>query len=86
MATVTFDTFENVKRLKAVGFTEEQAIEQTKIITELIENRLATKQDIDLVRREIKELELRLKHDLTIRMGTITAAAIAIVATLVKLL
>ena len=97
MATITFDTFENVKRLKAVGFTEEQAAEQTKIISELVENRLATKQDIVLVQRDIKELEvslkrdmkeleLGLKHDLTLRMGTITAAAIAIVATLVKLL
>ncbi len=82
MATTTFDTFENVKRLKAVGFTEEQAIEQTKIITELIENRLATKQDIELIRRDLKELEMRL----TIRMGMIMAASIAIVAALVKLL
>ncbi len=85
-ATITFDTFENVKRLKAVGFTEEQAAEQTKIISELIENRLATKQDMELIRRDMRELELRLKHDLTMRMGTISAASIAIVAALVKLL
>ena len=82
MPTTTFDTFENVKRLKAVGFTEEQAVEQTKIITELIENRLATKQDIELIRKDLKELEMRL----TIRMGTIMAASIVIVAALVKLL
>ena len=82
MGTTTFDTFENVKRLKAVGFTEEQAVEQTKIITELIENRLATKQDIELIRKDLKELEMRL----TIRMGTIMAASIVIVAALVKLL
>jgi predicted phage-related endonuclease len=86
MATITFDTFENVKRLKAVGFTEEQAAEQTKIISELMENRLATKQDIVLLQRDIKELELRLKHDLTLRMGGMLAATIAIVAALVKLL
>jgi hypothetical protein len=75
MATVTFDTFENVQRLKAVGFTEEQAAEQTKIISELIENRLSTKQDL-------KELEMRL----TLRLGGMMAASIAIVAALVKLL
>jgi hypothetical protein len=75
MATVTFDTFENVQRLKAVGFTEEQAAEQTKIISELIENRLSTKQDL-------KELEMRL----TLRLGCMMAASIAIVAALVKLL
>ena len=74
MATVTFDTFENVQRLKAVGFTEEQAAEQTKIISELIENRLSTKQDL--------KDEMRL----TLRLGGMMAASIAIVAALVKLL
>ena len=64
MATLTFDTFENVRRLKAVGFTEEQAAEQTKIISELVENRLTTKQDIVLLQRDMKEMEVSLKHDI----------------------
>ncbi len=81
-ATVTFDTFENVKRLKAVGFTEEQAAEQTKIISELIETRLATKQDILMLQRDIKESEMRI----TIRLGGMMALSIAVVAALVKLL
>jgi len=79
MATITFDTFENVKRLKAVGFTEDQAVEQTKIISELVENRLATKDDLE-------KLKMELKHDLTIRMGLMLAASIGIIAALVKLL
>jgi len=40
MTSIVFDTFENVKRLKAVGFTEEQAAEQTKIIAEIVNERL----------------------------------------------
>ena len=64
MATITFDTFENVKRLKAVGFTEKQAEVQTKIISELVENRLATKQDIVLLQRDMKEMEVSLKRDM----------------------
>ena len=44
-------------------------------IAELIDERLATKQDL-------KELELRL----TIRLGAMMAASIAIIAALVKLL
>ncbi len=48
-------------------------------MAEIIEERLATKQDL-------KELELRLKHDLTLRLGGMLVAGIAIVATLVKLL
>ena len=59
--------------MATVGFTEEQAAEQTKIISELIENRLSTKQDL-------KELEMRL----TLRLGGMMAASIAIVAALVK--
>ena len=36
---------------------------------------LATKQDL-------RELELRLKHDLTIRMGALLAATVAVIAAL----
>ncbi len=79
MVTAAFDTFENLKRLKAVGFTEEQAAEQTRIISELIEEQLVTKQYLDL---RLKEMEARL----TIRLGGMMAASIAVVAALVKLL
>ena len=90
MVTITFDTFENVKRLKAVGFTEEQAAEQTRIISELIENRLATKQDIELLRQDMEERLVVLEANVTAKIikwvaGMLVAQA-AIVATLVKLL
>ena len=52
-ATV-FDTHSSVKRLREVGFTEEQAEVLTRIIAELVDDRLATKQDL-------KELEMRLE-------------------------
>jgi len=70
-----FDIHVYVKRLKAVGFTEEQAEVQTEIISALIDEKLATKQDL-------KELEMRM----VIRLGAIQSAGIAIVAALVKLL
>jgi hypothetical protein len=38
------------------------------------------------LRRNIQEIELRLRHDLTLRLGYMLAAAVAIVAALVKLL
>lgn len=59
---------------------------QEEALAEIINERLATKQDIALVRRDLKELELRLKHDLTLRLGGMMAASIAIMAALVKLL
>ena len=77
--TVIFDTLAYAKKLKAAGFTEAQAEIQAQALAEIIEERLATKQDL-------KELELRLKHDLTLRLGGMLVAGIAIVATFVKLL
>ncbi|MBC8417578.1 MAG: hypothetical protein ISS67_04490 [Desulfobacterales bacterium] len=79
MATTTFNTLAYAKKLKAAGFTEEQAEVQAEAFAEIIEEKLATK-------RDLKEMELRLKHDLTLRLGAMLAASIAIVATLVKLL
>jgi hypothetical protein len=44
---------------------------------------LAGKKDLQ---EELTKLELRLKHDLTVRMGAIAAATIAIFAAIIKLL
>ena len=84
--TVAFNTLAYAKKMKAVGFTEQQAEAQAEALAEIVENRLATTQDIEGLKREIKELEIRLRHDLTIRLGGMLVAGIAIVATLVKLL
>ena len=70
-----FDTRAYVQKIKAVDFTEEQAEVQTEAIAELIDEKLATKQDL-------RELEMRM----TVRLGAIQAAGIAIVAALVNLL
>jgi len=86
MATLAFDTLAYAKKLKAAGVPEQQAEVQAEAFAEIVDERLATKQGIELLRRDMKELQLRLKHDLTLRLGTMTAASIAIVAALVKLL
>ncbi len=86
MPTITFDTHSFVKKLKAVGFTEEQdkvfASEQAR----LIEDNLATKKDLveleSNLQRDLRELEYRI----IIKLGGLMAASIAVVATLVKLL
>ena len=58
MATITFDTHTYVKKLKAVGFTEEQAQVQANAIAELSDERLVTREYLDmrltLLRSEIK--------------------------------
>ncbi len=75
-AIITFDTLAYAKKLKAAGFTEQQAEVQAEALKDIIGERLATKQDLT-------ELEMRLKHDLTVRLGGMLVAGIAIVATLV---
>ncbi|MBF0344237.1 MAG: DUF1640 domain-containing protein [Nitrospirae bacterium] len=73
-ATLIFDTHAYVKKLKSVGFTEEQAEVQAEAMSSLIEEGLATK-------RDLRELELRL----SIRLGTIMTAGVAAIAVLMKL-
>ena len=93
MRAIAFDTLEFVKRLRAANFTEAQAEAMAEAIAAVVTEQLATKADIaelrrelgaeiESVRREIKESEYRL----TIRLGGMLAAAVAVVAALVKLL
>ena len=60
---VSFDTLAYAKKLKSVGFTEEQAEVQAEALSDLINDQLATKQDL-------KELELRM----TVKVGAMLIA------------
>ena len=86
MSTVAFDTHAFVKELTRVGMPEEQAEVLAQSQATLIDEKLATKQDwkeLEMnLRREMKELELRL----TIRLGSMMVVAVGVVAALVKLL
>ena len=77
--TAHFDTHSYVKRLVASGVPESQAEVHAEVLVSLLSEELATKQDL-------KELELRLRYDLTLRLGAVAASSIGIVAVLVKLL
>ena len=86
MSTVAFDTHAFVKELTRVGMPEEQAEVLAQSQATLIDEKLATKQDLKELemnlRREMKELELRL----TVRLGSMMVVAVGVVAALVKLL
>ena len=90
MATLTFDTHAFVKELTQAGMPEEQAEVLARSQATLIDEKLATKQDLKelelRLKRDIQEMELRLKHDLTLRLGSMIVVAIGVVAALVKLL
>ena len=86
MATLAFDTHAFVKEMTQAGMPEAQAEVLARSQATLIDEKLATKQDL-------KELEARLRHDmkelelrLTIRLGSMMVVAIGVVAALVKLL
>jgi hypothetical protein len=65
-----------------VGQAEILADEHARLLGE----QLATKHDIALLRADMVAMEQRIKHQSTIRLGVMIAGAIAIIATLVKLL
>ena len=71
-----------VKRLTAAGMPEPQAEILAEEQSRMLGEQLATKHDIALLRADMD----RLKDQLTIRLGVMLAAAIAIVAAPVKLL
>ncbi len=77
MSTAVFDTHAYVKRMKSVGFTEEQAEVQAETVADLINERLVTKADLDL---RIAEL----KTELVKWMLGIAAGQVALLVTLLK--
>jgi len=84
MSAGTIDTLRIFDRLKKT-FTEEQAHVISEIIKDVHEDNfkvLATKADL---KHELKELELRLKYELTLRFGIMLAAAVATLAAIIKL-
>ncbi len=87
MPTIAFDTLKYSKRLKDAGVSDKQA--EAEALAEVFEvnlKDLSTKDDltreVDLLRRDLREMELRI----VIKLGALMAFSIGIVATLVKLL
>ena len=76
MSAITFDTHQLVKELQAKGFSPDQA----EGINDALKNALTVAEVATT--RDLKEMEMRL----TIKLGTLMAGSVAIVAALVKLL
>ena len=97
MAAIMFDTHAFVKELTQAGMPEEQAEILARSQATLIDEKLATKEDLKnlelATKRDLKELETRFGHRLkelelrlTLRLGSMMVVAIGVVAALVKLL
>jgi hypothetical protein len=72
---IVFDTLEYSKKLKAAGFTDQQAEVQAEALADMFENQIATK-------RDLRELESRL----LIRLGGMLAIAVGLIAAIEKLI
>jgi hypothetical protein len=72
-----FDTLKYSRVLEAAGVARDQAEAHVKIIAEIVEDDLTTKQDL-------RELEYRLIIKLSAVLGTIVTVAIAVTAALSK--
>jgi hypothetical protein len=94
MTTITFDTHEFIKTLQDAGFEAKQAEAVSTAFKQASgESDLATGQDIDDLRRDMRELEIRLeskisdvKYDLVKWIAGMLLAQAGLVAALVKLL
>jgi hypothetical protein len=82
MTTITFDTHAFVKRLTAVGMPENQAEVLADEQAKLIENRLATKDDIDRAGLVIKMELAPIRAELLVvkwMLGVILAGVMSLV-------
>ena len=100
MVAITFDTLKYANRLKAAGVPDKQAEAEAEVLSEALEvnlKELATKEDLlatpkDLhrdigdLRRDIEARFVQLEQRLIIKLGTLMALSIGIVAALVRLL
>lgn len=83
MTAITFDTLKVLETLKASGFNEAQAKGIVTILREAQDARmedLATKQDVAVLRHNMKELELRMG----IKTGGMILAGIGILFGLLR--
>jgi hypothetical protein len=86
MTSATFDTLNFAKRLEQLGFTREQSEGFAQLQREIVDERLATKQDIKDLRAEMREMEYRLTVNITKWVAGMLLAQAGVVAALVKLL
>ncbi len=85
-----------VKILEGAGITREQAEVHVQMISEILEDDLATKQDVHNLKQDIKNLDIRFEsiehkilqseYRMTIKLGSLVTVAMAALAAVTKFL
>ena len=83
---VAINTLNIYSRLKSTGLSEESAKEIAEVFQETIDEKLATKNDLELVKNELKKEIAESKADTIRWVAGMLVAQAALIATLVKLL
>lgn len=78
------NTLKYAKRLEQAGFSREQAEANIQIIAEIVEEDVATKQDIKRIEDELQKLEYRLVIKISAIVGALITIAIAVTTTIAK--
>lgn len=80
-----FNTFKYSKALEATGVSREQAEAHMQIMAEVLEDDVATKQDIKDIKNELVQMEYRLIIKMCAAFSAIATFMIAITAAISKL-
>ncbi|MGH8646289.1 MAG: DUF1640 domain-containing protein, partial [Gammaproteobacteria bacterium] len=90
---IPFDTYAYVKKLKAAGFTEEQAGAQAEALASVVDANLATKHDIAMLSGDMEALRVEVMRCIaeakssTVKWVTgLLLAQAAVITTLEKLI
>ena len=86
MTAIAFDTLAYANKLKQAGVPDRQAEVQAEAMAELVEERLATKRDLNELEERLANRMSELEYRLTVRLGSMLVVAVSILAALVKLL
>jgi hypothetical protein len=62
--TVAFDTLKLARRLEAAGFPSKQAQDTAEALGEVLTANIATQSDVQALRADIRELELRMRAEI----------------------
>ena len=82
MAGTSFDTLNYAKKLQDAGFNQKQVEAQAEALAAVVDQNLATKQDIENIRRDLKAMEARI----VIRLGWMIIVGIGALAVMIKVL
>jgi hypothetical protein len=89
MSAITFDTLKFANRLKAAGVSDKQAEAEAEVLAEALEvnlKDLPNKSDLLAAKVELQQEMKLMEQRLIIKLGSLIAISIGMVAALVKLL